>query len=233
MKTQSLSSSCVVEHHDALAIIQQEFKAARQEINALREQECFLKQQVALLTLAVAKAHQFANCDELTGLPNRKLLADRFNQAAARATRQHQHVALLFFDLDGFKNINDTLGHLVGDRLLRQIAARLTACIRTSDTACRYGGDEFIVLLPETEGREYVVATAQKIRARLAPPYIIDGTSIELTTSIGIAVYPADGDGYDDLIRVSDLAMYRDKAHNRSAERISLGTDRHRARCVR
>ena len=192
-----------------------ELYAARQKIDALREQERVLKRQVALLTLAVAKAKKFANRDELTGLPNRRLFADRVDQAVARAARHRQRVALLFLDLDGFKEINDSMGHGAGDKLLQQVAARLTACLRTSDTACRYGGDEFVVLLPEFEGHERVVAVARKIRTRLAPPYFIDATSIEVTVSIGMAVYPVDGNGYGDLIRVSDIAMYQDKARRR------------------
>jgi diguanylate cyclase (GGDEF)-like protein len=121
-------------------------------------------------------------------------------------------VALVFLDLDGFKAINDALGHAAGDNLLQQVAARLTACIRASDTASRYGGDEFVVLLPEFEGCRCVVAAAEKIRAHVARPYVIDGIEIKITASIGMAVSPLDGEGYSDLMQVSDLAMYHDKA---------------------
>ena len=117
----------------------------------------------------------------------------RFHQAAARAERQLSQVALLFLDLDGFKNINDALGHAAGDKLLKQVASRLTECIRTSDTACRYGGDEFAVLLPELEHHDSAMAVAGKICTHLARPYLVDGTAIQMTTSIGIAVYPVDG----------------------------------------
>jgi diguanylate cyclase (GGDEF)-like protein len=160
------------------------------------------------------QARQFAHHDPLTGLPNRLLLLDRFKQAAARADRQHKQVGLLFLDLDGFKGINDALGHAAGDRLLQQVATRLAACIRASDTACRYGGDEFVVLLSEIEGHESAVAAAEKIRAHLATPYVVDKTAIEVTTSIGMAVYPVYGHECDDLIQVSDLAMYRNKARS-------------------
>jgi diguanylate cyclase (GGDEF)-like protein len=196
----------------ALATSQQQLGTALEQIEALLRQESLLRQEVMLLEQAAAQARQFAHHDELTGLPNRRLLWDRFRQAVAQGTRQHRPVALLFLDLDGFKSINDTLGHAAGDRMLQQVAARLVACTRTSDTACRYGGDEFVILLPEFEGQDSAVAAAEKIRAHLETPYVIDGTAIRMTISIGVAVYPSDGKEYGDLIRVSDCAMYRNKA---------------------
>ena len=190
----------------------QRLRTALRLIDDLQRQESLVRQTLSLLTEAVAQAHQFAYHDELTGLPNRRLLLDRFNQAIARGARQHKSVALLFLDLNGFKTINDTLGHVAGDSLLMQVAARLSACIRTSDTACRLGGDEFVILLPELEGEESAAAAAGKIRAHLAAPYLIGGTAIEIATSIGMALYPVDGNAYDDLLRQSDTAMYADKA---------------------
>ena len=130
------------------------------------------------------------------------------------AVRRNRRVALLFLDLNDFKKINDAYGHAAGDGILRQVAERLRACIRTSDTACRYGGDEFVVLLPELEGRESALAAARKIRARLAMPCMVDGVEITVTASIGVAIYPADGREYDDLMRVTDGFMYRDKARD-------------------
>jgi diguanylate cyclase (GGDEF)-like protein len=118
-----------------------------------------------LLQRAVLRSRRFAFHDELTGLPNRRLLLDRYHQAVALATRQHRLVALLFLDLDGFKNVNDTHGHAAGDRILQLVAARLLASIRASDTACRYGGDEFVVLLPELDTPGSAVAAARKIRS--------------------------------------------------------------------
>jgi diguanylate cyclase len=196
----------------APAINEQELEAALRLIDGLRRQESLLKQKVARLRQAVAQARQFAYHDELTGLPNRRLLMDRFNQAIARAARQHRLVALLFLDLDGFKAINDALGHVAGDSLLKQVAARLSACVRTSDTACRFGGDEFVILLPELESRESAAAAAGKIRAHLAVPYFIGGTEIGVAASIGMALYPVDGKAYEDLLKRSDVAMYWDKA---------------------
>jgi diguanylate cyclase (GGDEF)-like protein len=173
--------------------------------------------QVALLAQEVARARQFAHHDGLTGLPNRHLLLDRYNQAVAAAARQHRQVALLFLDLDGFKTVNDTYGHAAGDRVLQQVAARLRACIRTSDTACRYGGDEFVILLPQYEGRESAVAVAEKVCAHLAAPYAVGGTAISVTASIGMSTYPIDGHEYGDLMQVTDRAMYRNKVRDAAA----------------
>jgi diguanylate cyclase (GGDEF)-like protein len=198
----------------ALEVSRERLRLALSRIDALESEGLLLKHQVALLQRAIAQARQSAYHDELTGLPNRRLLLDRYNQAVALAARQHRLVALLFLDLDDFKRVNDTHGHTAGDRILQQVAARLHASIRAADTACRYGGDEFVVLLPELEGRRNALAAARKIRARLAVPYIIDGTEITVTASIGVAVYPVDGSEYGDLMRVTDGFMYRDKAQD-------------------
>jgi len=198
----------------ALEVSRQRLRATLCRVDALETQGMMLKHQVALLQRTVTQARQFAHHDELTGLPNRRLLLDRYEQAVALAARQNRRVALLFLDLNGFKKINDAHGHAAGDNILRQVAERLRVCIRTSDTACRYGGDEFVVLLPELEGRESALAAARKIRARLAVPYVVDGVEITVTASIGVAVYPVDGREYGDLMRVTDGYMYRDKARD-------------------
>ena len=133
---------------------------------------------------------------------------DRLHQALVRAKRQREQLALLLLDLDGFKNINDKMGHAAGDELLRQVAERLLSCIRGSDTACRYGGDEFVLLLPEVDGETRALAVAAKIRARLAEPYMLDGHPVLVTASIGVALYPVDGLSQSDLIKQADVAMY-------------------------
>lgn len=186
-----------------------------------------LRRKVSSLELALAKANRFANYDELTSLPNRRLLLDRFIQAAALAKRHDRLLAMLFFDLDGFKGINDELGHTVGDKLLQQVAARLAAAIRTTDTACRYGGDEFIVLLTEIQDRTHAVKVLTKIRASLAVPYVIDDVSIRLTLSNGLAIYPDDAQSFDDLKQLSDRSMLRNKASARPA-RADANIWRHR-----
>jgi diguanylate cyclase (GGDEF)-like protein len=136
------------------------------------------------------------------------LLLDRLNQAMVRAKRQDSQLALLLLDLDGFKDVNDRLGHVAGDKLLQRVADRLLSCIRGSDTACRYGGDEFIVLLPEVDDQKRALVVASEIHARLAKPYMVDDYSIAVTASIGVAVYPNDGMSQDDLIKQADVAMY-------------------------
>jgi diguanylate cyclase len=132
----------------ALAATQRRLGAALRQIDALLIEGSQLKQTVTSLEESAIKARRFAYHDELTGLPNRRLLRDHFNQAVARGARQGTQIAVLFLDLDGFKNINDTLGHTVGDVLLKHVATRLVQCLRTSDTVCRFGGDEFLILLP-------------------------------------------------------------------------------------
>ena len=208
----TLVLASTAELHRALSASQQQVLTALRQIDTLQRRDEVLTQEVNQLAQAVAQARRFAHYDQLTGLPNRTLLLDRFNQATARAARQHKQVALLFLDLDEFKSVNDVLGHAAGDQLLQQVAARLTATIRTSDTACRYGGDEFVILLPELECRESAVAATEKIRAHLSTPYLVGGTSIQVTASIGLAVYPTDGSELGDLIQQSDAGMYCNKA---------------------
>lgn len=198
----------------ALEVSRERLRAALCRIDALETESLLLRHQVALLQRTVAQTRRFACHDELTGLPNRRLLKDRYNHAVALAQRQGRRVALLFIDLNEFKKVNDVHGHAAGDGILRQVAERLRACIRASDTACRYGGDEFVVLLPELEGRGNADAAARKIRARLAVPYCVDGLEIAVAASIGVAVYPFDGNEFGDLMRMSDGLMYRDKARD-------------------
>jgi diguanylate cyclase (GGDEF)-like protein len=179
-----------------------------------------LERELALLAQVIAQTHHMAFMDPLTGLPNRTLLLDRFNQAVSQGARQQRQVALLFLDLDGFKHVNDTLGHRAGDSILQQVAARLTSCLRSSDTACRYGGDEFVVLLPELDGRDDATVVAEKICIELARPYLAEGRVVRLTTSAGMAVYPRDGKECGDLIHFSDAFMYQHKARKPASPTI-------------
>jgi diguanylate cyclase (GGDEF)-like protein/PAS domain S-box-containing protein len=146
--------------------------------------------------------------DALTDLPNRILLNDRLKQAMAHAHRKSQALAVMFLDLDDFKVINDTLGHAMGDQLLQGVARRLMACVRTDDTVVRMGGDEFTVLLPEVDQAEDAVVVAERIVESLQKPWVLGGHEFHVTASIGIAVYPLDGEDAAALMKNADTAMY-------------------------
>ncbi len=204
----------LAELKQALATSQQQLKAAQEQIETLAETNACLRQKSIRLAKKCAQARHCAYHDELTGLPNRSLLKDRLKQSMVQSARQHKQVALLFIDLDGFKSINDRLGHTAGDKLLQQVAERLTACIRYGDTACRYGGDEFVILLPEIDGQESAEAVTEKIRVHLAASYVVEGNDVEMSASIGIAVYQTGGQNYSDLIKQADMSMYHAKTNS-------------------
>lgn len=166
-----------------------------------------------------AKIAYLARHDPLTNLPNRTLLNDRFDQAMAHAARNHTQVALLFLDLDRFKQINDTFGHDVGDRLLQGVAERLSQCVREVDTICRQGGDEFIVVLTDLPDVEVVSHIAAKILDHLQHPFNIEGLAVSTSFSIGISLYPDDGMSFHGLLNKADTAMYAAKQQGRNTFR--------------
>ncbi|MFA9440400.1 EAL domain-containing protein [Uliginosibacterium sp. sgz301328] len=167
-----------------------------------------------------ARIAYLAHHDPLTELPNRTLFQDRLEQALARAERHHQRVALLFLDLDRFKTINDSLGHLAGDRLLQAVSGRLKDCVRTTDTICRQGGDEFIIVLADVGDPETPARVADKILRCLSEPFDIDGHRLGTSFSIGIAIYPDDGRSVDSLMKNADTAMYHAKENGRNTYRF-------------
>jgi diguanylate cyclase (GGDEF)-like protein len=154
--------------------------------------------------------HQALN-DDLTGLPNRRLLADRLRHALDVARRAEHQVALMYIDLDGFKLVNDSLGHAVGDRLLRQVSERLRSRVRASDTLARLGGDEFAVVLAGVKALEQASGVAETLLAILAPPFTIDEHEITITASIGVSVFPESGTTPVELLQQADSAMYAAK----------------------
>jgi diguanylate cyclase (GGDEF)-like protein/PAS domain S-box-containing protein len=158
-----------------------------------------------------------AEHDSLTGLPNRLLLNDRVSQAIASALRHQHKIALLFLDLDGFKHINDSLGHPIGDKLLQSVGHRLVDCVRATDTVSRQGGDEFIVLLSEVENPEDAAVLARRMLLAVAEPQPIDLHELHVTTSIGLSVYPDDGLDAETLIKNADTAMYQAKENGRQS----------------
>jgi diguanylate cyclase (GGDEF)-like protein/PAS domain S-box-containing protein len=158
--------------------------------------------------------------DVLTGLPNRLLAQDRFSQAVAHADRLQRKLAVLFLDLDNFKTINDSLGHTLGDALLREFAERLSSCVRDSDTLSRQGGDEFLIMLSDLPSTDAATPVLIKIRESLQTPFVLDGHELTTSVSMGVAVYPDDGRDFDTLLKKADTAMYRAKDAGRNQYRF-------------
>lgn len=199
-----------------------EFYTEWLSVNEVCDNEGHLTHYVALFSdiserkAAEAHIHNLAHYDVLTGLPNRALLADRLQQAITAAKREKSRMALMFIDLDRFKPINDTLGHHIGDLMLKEVAKRMLECLRESDSAARIGGDEFIVLLPFIEVESDVVAAAEKIRNVLDKPFELAGYSLNISSSIGVAVYPDHGEDEKTLLKNADTAMYYTKEAGRN-----------------
>jgi diguanylate cyclase (GGDEF)-like protein/PAS domain S-box-containing protein len=165
------------------------------------------------MTLRLA---HLAQHDALTDLPNRMLLNDRMNQAIALAQRHNASLALLYMDLDRFKQINDSLGHLIGDRLLQSVALRLSECVRATDTVGRLGGDEFVVLLSEVAHAQDAAVCADKLLQAVRLPYVMDEHEIHITASVGIVIYPGDGAEVEALLQNADSALYEAKGRGRN-----------------
>ena len=176
---------------------------------------------VSEVRASARKMSHLACHDFLTDLPNRVLLCDRITQAIALAHRSHKQVAVLFIDFDGFKPVNDLLGHAIGDELIRSVALRLKAAVRASDTVSRNGGDEFVVLLSEVDHAEHAALGADKIIAGVTAPHDVFGHALRVTASVGIAVYPIDGGNAEALLKFADAAMYRAKETGGNAYRFS------------
>ncbi|MGH8767381.1 MAG: putative bifunctional diguanylate cyclase/phosphodiesterase [Burkholderiales bacterium] len=163
-----------------------------------------------------ARLRFLAHHDLLTGLPNRTLFQDRMQQALASAKRMETRVALLFIDLDRFKNVNDSFGHRAGDILLQTVAARLRGCVRETDTACRHAGDEYLIVLSALREPAEAALVAAKVLAIFEEPFLLEAQEIQMSASVGISVYPDDGQTMEDLIRNADAAMYYSKRSGRN-----------------
>jgi diguanylate cyclase (GGDEF)-like protein/PAS domain S-box-containing protein len=195
--------------------------AGRLSINALRDESGRVTHYVGVTSditeykMAHERVRHLAYYDQLTGLPNASMVRDRVNQLVSSAHRDHREFSLVFLDLDNFKNVNNSLGHHVGDLLLQTIAGRLRSAVREQDTVARFGGDEFVVLLPDVgvEGAERV---ARKIIGQVTNSYGIKLHKINMTTSMGISVFPKDGTDVDVLMKNAELALYRAKARGRN-----------------
>jgi diguanylate cyclase (GGDEF)-like protein len=176
--------------------------------------------QNAQMAATQRRMEVMATHDALTGLPNRSLARDRFEQAAAAACRGGHSVAMLYLDLDNFKNVNDTLGHSSGDSLLKQVSVRLCSLLRTADTVARLGGDEFLLLVPDVDDVSAVAEIANKVVMGLMAPFEVIGMEIFAGCSLGITMFPADGADFDSLLKKADIAMYRAKEAGRNAFRF-------------
>jgi len=179
-----------------------------------------IKEDITEVKDAERRAWMRAHYDPLTELPNRVLFEDRLNQAIARSTRSGKLLALMFVDLDRFKQVNDTLGHAAGDELLQEAALRLKACVRESDTVSRMGGDEFVILLCDLNSDDEAAIVASRINGELAKPFDLDAGEARIGVSIGIAVYPRDGHTAAVLMKNADAAMYWGKEGGRNTYRF-------------
>jgi two-component system cell cycle response regulator len=163
--------------------------------------------------------------DALTGLPNRRLLMDRLSLAIAHARRNKQTMAVMYLDLDGFKQINDTLGHDAGDTLLRMVADRLVAAVRQQDTVARLGGDEFVIALWELSHADDVAKLVSKVIQAVSQPYSIQGRGVGMTASVGVSIYPTHGEEVETLMKRADLALHETKRAGKNDYRIAARTD--------
>jgi diguanylate cyclase (GGDEF)-like protein/PAS domain S-box-containing protein len=237
-KTLGLTANCVLLRRDGVETPIEDSAAPIHDPRGRVTGAVMVFRDVSVARAMTLRMSYLAQHDSLTDLPNRVLLNDRMTQAMARAQRNGKKLAVLFLDVDRFKNINDSLGHDVGDRLLHSIAQRLLACVRGTDTVSRQGGDEFVILLSEVTHAEDAAVSAGKILLSLGPPYNIDQHQLHITASIGIVNYPDDGTDIGTLMRNADFAMYhaKDSGRNnyqffkpemnvRAAERQSIEND--------
>jgi diguanylate cyclase (GGDEF)-like protein len=202
----------------------------QQRTGELREANDRLRRDIEERKQVERSIRHMAHHDSLTQLPNRALFRDRLTHAMAQADRYQQKLAIMFLDLDRFKAINDTLGHSVGDQLLRIAGERLRTCVRDCDTVARLGGDEFTVIVEDVADSQTAAVVAQKIIDTFAQPFNLHGHEVFVTTSIGITVYPDDGEQVDSLLRNADTAMYRAKGCGRNNYQFYVADMNARAR---
>ena len=219
-KVLKLASDCVLVRRDGVEIAIEDSAAPIHDRTGQVTGAVIVFHDVSESREMKIKMSHLARHDPLTDLPNRRLLSDRIAQAIALARRHKKQFAVMFLDVDRFKYINDSLGHPIGDRLLRSVAERLLACVRDTDTVSRLGGDEFVVLLSEIEHIGDAPGVAEKILTSLAAPHHITPHEINMTVSVGISVYPDDGQDAETLIRHADTALYHAKDVGRNNAKV-------------
>jgi diguanylate cyclase (GGDEF)-like protein/PAS domain S-box-containing protein len=216
-RTVHLPSNCILVRRDGFETPIEDSVAPIHNREGKATGAVIVFRDVSTARAMAAQMTHSAQHDFLTGLPNRMLLNDRVSQAIVLAPRHSKKVAVLFLDLDGFKHINDSLGHPTGDKLLQSIAKRLVSCVRSSDTVSRQGGDEFVVLLSEMEQSEDAAISALRILQAVAEAHTIENHDLHVTTSIGVSVFPEDGKDAETLIKNADTAMYQAKENGRQS----------------
>jgi diguanylate cyclase (GGDEF)-like protein/PAS domain S-box-containing protein len=215
-RTVGLTPNCILVRRDGTEFDIEDSAAPIHDQQGLATGAVIVFHDVSVARAMGAEMSHLAQHDILTNLPNRTLLQDRISQAIAKASRNNLRIAVLFLDLDGFKRINDSLSHATGDSLLRLVAKRLLAAVRTSDTVSRMGGDEFVILLSEVAHAGDAGVKAGKILSALNAPFQLEQTTLQVTASIGVTTYPEDGQSAELLIRNADLAMYQAKEKGRN-----------------
>ena len=219
-KTVGLQANCVLIRRDGYEIAIEDSAAPIHDRFGNVTGAVIVFHDMAISRTRAGEMKHLAEHDILTDLPNRLLLTDRLNQAIASANRYGKELAVLFLDLDGFKKINDSFGHVIADKLLRSVATRLVKCVRSSDTVSRYGGDEFVIVLSEIHHAEDAHVATMKILKALAKPHEIDKHTLFVTGSIGVSTHPLNGSDAERLIKNADTAMYQSKQKGRDNYRF-------------
>lgn len=204
----------ITAHNRAVNALRQSIETLEQRV---QERTSALQDEVAERRRAEEMLRHVASHDGLTDLPNRSLMMDRLDKAINRAHRENKKCAVMFIDLDGFKPINDTLGHDMGDLLLREVAVRLSKAVRETDTAARFGGDEFVLVLTDLAKPEDVIPVGNKVLELLGQPVLLKGTPVHVGASIGVALYPDHGHSAEAILKQADVAMYGVKEGGKNA----------------
>jgi diguanylate cyclase (GGDEF)-like protein/PAS domain S-box-containing protein len=216
----ALPADCILIGRDGHEVFIEDSVAPIHDRSGLVDGSVLVFRDVTVARALAARVAHLAEHDSLTGLPNRLLLNDRLDQAIARAHRNSGKIAVLFLDLDGFKHVNDSLGHAIGDKLLQSVARQLQECVRAPDTISRQGGDEFLVMLQDVQDERGAEAAAKRVLKALAGTHSIDGHELKVTASVGVSLYPDDGLDSGTLIKGADAAMYQAKASGRHTYRF-------------
>jgi diguanylate cyclase (GGDEF)-like protein/PAS domain S-box-containing protein len=222
-RTVALTPNCLLVRRDGREVAIEDSAAPIQDDDGQVTGAVVVFRDVGAALETSRQMSYLAQHDVLTGLPNRLLLGDRLSEAIALGRRHQKALAVCFLDVDRFKRVNDTVGHAAADQVLHLIATRLSGALRQSDTVCRYGGDEFVVVLSELEQPEHAVLVARKLLRVVAEPYHVDRQTVGCTASLGVSLFPDHGENADKLIARADAAMYESKRRSSGNYRVFEG----------